>query len=477
MRFSAVIAASLAFAGFGAAQADNVSISPESRKALSLAVYNGGGLVRDTRTVSVSAGRSTLSFVDVSAEINAETALLKDAPFDILEQNFDFDLLTPAKLLEKSVGRSVRLHSIGANGQETVQDATILGVNDGVVLKAGDHIEAMSGISDASRRITFDSLPTNLRSRPTLSMVIDANAPVSRDLMLTYLTAGLDWKADYVATLAPDDKSLSLQGWITITNTSGSPYENAQVQVIAGEVSLDVRRSRGAGGRQLEAIVVSARKAETAEDDFFAYHLYTLPGPVTLAEGQTKQIALLEAPHIAVRPVLESRGEDYWYTSRVGELRARPVAVFIKFDNREQDGLGKPLPAGSIRVYKDDSRGQTQLVGQDDIRSTPRNEQVSLDIGGAFDVTVAHKQTDYKQSLKRDDEDTEATSSWEVTVKNAKKEPVDVRVVENMDGDWNITAESLPHRKESATEAVWTVHVPAGGQTTFSYTVRMRAAE
>lgn len=396
MRLRAMIAAYMALVGSGAAHAGDVTIAPENRKALSLTVYNGGGLVRDTRAVSVPAGRSTLSFVGVSAEINAETALLRDAPFDILEQNFDFDLLSPAKLLEKSIGRFVRLHSIGANGQETVQDAMVLGVKDGVVLKVDDHIEAMSGFSEARRRITFDSLPPSLRSRPTLSMVIDADAPVRRDLMLTYLTAGLDWKADYVATLSPDETSLSLQGWITITNTSGTLYEDADVQVIAGEVSLDVRRSRGSGRGKQETVMVSARKAEATEEDFFAYHLYTLPSPVTLAESQTKQVALLEAPRIAARRVLESRGEDYWFTSRAGDLRAQPVTVLIKFDNREQDGLGKPLPAGTIRVYKDDSRGQPQLAGQDDIRSTPRNEQVSLDVGSAFDVTVARKQTDYR---------------------------------------------------------------------------------
>jgi hypothetical protein len=454
----------------GTAWADDAGITLQDRKALGLTVYNGGtGLVRDTRTVSVPAGRSTLSFVDVSAQIQAETALLKNAPFDVLEQNFDFDLLSPDKLLEKSVGKTVQLHRIGPNGQESVESATVLGANGGIVLKVGDHIETMSGASDPTRRITFDSLPPNLRPRPTLSMAVNAGSAVTRDLMLTYMTGGLDWKADYVANLAPDEKSLSLQGWISITNTSGTPYENAQVQVVAGQVN------RVSQGYERDMVMAAPRAAKVqnvpVQEQFFEYHLYTLPGRVSLAENQTKQVTLLEAPRITATRVLESRGGGWWYTSRVGQVQSQPAAISLKFDNKEQSGLGSPLPGGVVRVYKDDPRGQAQFVGEDQLHHTPRNEEVVLNLGQAFDVTVKRRQVDYRQINTPEGQLSEATSSWEVTVKNGKKEPVELRVVETIQGDWTVTAESLPHKKESADEAVWTVRAPADGETTFTYTV------
>ena len=456
---------------YSVAHAQDASVTLENRKALSLTVYNGGtGLVRDTRTVSVPAGRSVLSFVDVAAQIQAETALLKNAPFDVLEQNFDFDLLSPDKLLEKSIGKTVQLHRLAPNGQESVESATVLGANGGIVLKVGDHIETMSGASDPTRRIVFDSIPGTLRSRPTLSMTVDAASAANRDVMLTYMTGGLDWKADYVANLSPDEKSLSLQGWISITNTSGTPYDKAQVQVVAGQVN---RVSQGYRSDMVVAAPQMMAKSERApaEESFFEYHLYTLPGAVSLAENQTKQVALLEAPKITATRVLESRGGGYWYMSRIGQMQPQPANISLKFDNKEQTGLGEPLPGGVVRVYKDDSRGQAQFVGEDNIRHTPRNEEVVLNLGQAFDVTVKRKQTDYKQVNTAEGQLSEATSSWEVTVKNGKKEPVDVRVVEAIQGDWSVTAESMPHKKESANEAVWTVRAPAEGETTFTYTV------
>lgn len=458
----------------GAALADT-AIGTDARKSLSVTVYNGGSaLVRDTRTVSVDAGRSVLSFVDVAAQIQPETALLKGARFDVLEQNFDFDLLSPDKLLEKALGGPVTLVKANpATGEETSQQATLLGAANGVVLRVGDRIETMQGTSGPAGRLVFDDLPADLRSRPTLSMTVNAAAADSRDLMLTYLTEGLGWKADYVANLAPDEKSLSLQGWITVTNTSGSAYRDARLQVVAGQIN---RVSQGMRRDTVMASPLSGKAYESApqEESFFEYHLYTLPQPVTLADNQTKQVALLEAPRIAATRVLESRGGGYWYMSRVGEMQPQPANISLTFDNRDQTGLGRPLPGGVIRVYKDDARGDAQFVGEDRMNHTPRNEEVVLSLGQAFDVTVKRTQTDFRQQNRPDGQLSEATSTWEVVVKNGKKEPVDVRVIETLQGDWTVTAESLPHKKQSATEAIWTVRAPAEGQTTFTYTVLTR---
>jgi hypothetical protein len=457
----------------GAALADT-AIGTDARKSLSVTVYNGGSaLVRDTRSVSVDAGRSVLSFVDVAAQIQPETALLKGARFDVLEQNFDFDLLSPDKLLDKALGGPVTLVKTNpATGEETSRQATLLGAANGVVLQVGDRIETMQGTSGPAGRLVFETLPADLRSRPTLSMTVNAAAADSRDLMLTYLTEGLGWKADYVANLAPDEKSLSLQGWITVTNTTGATYRDARLQVVAGQVNRVSQRYE----RDMVAAAPRASKVQgvPVEESFFEYHLYTLPQPVTLSDNQTKQVALLEAPKIAATRVLESRGGGYWYMSRVGEMQSQPANISLTFDNRDQTGLGRPLPGGVIRVYKDDARGDAQFVGEDRMNHTPRNEEVVLNLGQAFDVTVKRTQTDFRQQNRPDGQLSEATSTWEVVVKNGKKEPVDVRVIETLQGDWTVTAESLAHKKQSATEAVWTVRAPAEGQTTFTYTVLTR---
>ncbi|MBI1180630.1 MAG: DUF4139 domain-containing protein [Alphaproteobacteria bacterium] len=469
------LAAAVAAAVVSSGAMADTTVSPDARKDLGLTVYNGGtALVRDTRTVSVSAGRSVLSFTDVAAQIQPETALLKGAPFEVLQQNFDFDLLSPQKLLEKAVGGTVQLYRINpASGEETHETATVLGANNGVVLEVNGHIEAMDGVTGPNTRLVFDRLPPGLRSRPTLSMTVDSKAARSDDLMLTYLTGGLSWKADYVANLAPDDKSLSLQGWITVTNTSGADYDDASLQVVAGQVnrvSQNYRRDMAASAPAPMAKMASA----PSEESFFDYHLYTVPGRITLADNQTKQLALLEAPRIAGKRILESRGNGYWYWSRVGEIQPDHASITLKFENREANGLGMPLPGGVIRVYKEDSRGQAQFVGEDNIDHTPKNEEVTLDLGQAFDVTVLRKQTDFRQTPKQDGQIAETTTSWQVSVKNGKKEAVDVRVVEPMQGDWTVTQESQPHVKESSTEAVWTVKVPAEGESGFTYTVVTR---
>ncbi|MGE0668118.1 MAG: DUF4139 domain-containing protein [Sphingomonadales bacterium] len=473
----------------GSALAADTTISLDDRKSLSLTVYSGDmALVRDTRTVSVDAGRNVLSFVDVAAQIQAETALIKGAPFDVIEQNFDFDLLSPDKLLEKAVGRTVKLYRTNpSTGAETVEDAVVLGASGGVVLKVADRIEVMQGLSTPNTRLVFDSLPPNLRSRPTLSMTVDAARADSRDLMLTYLTGGLGWKADYVANLSPDEKSLSLQGWITLTNTSGTAYKDARLQVVAGEVN-QVRNQMMRGKREYAAApvaVTAMSDSSITPESFFAYQLYTIPVPVTLAENQTKQISMLEAPRVAATRVLESFDGGGWIWSEMnGEPAPDHPAVTLKFQNRDQDGLGKPLPGGAVRVYKEDARGQTQYVGANTIQHTPKNEKVDLPLGEDFDVTVRRIQKSFQ--LEQETHPTRklrdgqpvminvSTSTWEMQVKNGKKEPVEVRLINQISDDWKITEENLPHVKETASRAVWTVKVPAEGETTVRYSMVVR---
>lgn len=450
--------------------AAETKVGLDSQKSVGVTIYNNNlALVRDTRSISVGAGTSHLAFVDVSGQIRPETALLDGGDFSILEQNFDFDLLSPDKLLEKAVGQTVRLYRENpATGAETMERATVLSTNGGVVLQIGDRIEVMRTANGIPGRLVFDKIPPNLRARPTLSMQIDAARAVSQDVTLNYLSGGLGWKADYVANLNDDETELSLAGWITLTNMSGTTYRNAQLQLVAGDVN-QVQPAFDQRMRNESVMMAAAPRADVKEEAFFEYHLYTLPRRTTLAENQTKQVAFLEAPKVKVKKVLESAGNTYYWYGRYGEMPRQNAQVFIEFENRESDGLGKPIPAGIVRVYKEDSRGMAQFVGEDRVDHTPKNEDVRLTMGEAFDVTVHRKQTDYRKLGE-----SSFQTSWEIKVKNAKDKPETVRIVENPRGDWTITQESQNHVKEAAFKAVWTVTVPAEGETTFTYTVLTR---
>lgn len=449
--------------------ADEVKIGLDDQKAIGVTIYNNNlALVRDTRSVSVGSGRSKLAFVDVSGQIRPETALLKGAPFDVLEQNFDFDLLSPAKLLEKAVGSTVKLYRENpATGSETVENATILSTNGGVVLQIGNRIEVMQGADGIPGRLVFDTVPKNLRARPTLTMDVQASSSTREDVVLNYLTGGLGWKADYVANLNADETALSLQGWITLTNTSGTTYRDARLQLVAGDVNqVQDQMTRAHFDRMVST---PAMESDVKQESFFEYHLYSLPRPTTIANNQTKQVAFMEAPEVKVTKVLESAGGSHFWYGQYGEMPRQNANVFLELENRESDGLGQPLPGGIVRVYKEDSRNLAQFVGEDRIDHTPKNEEVRLTLGEAFDVTVHRTQTDYRKIGGN-----AYQTSWKVEVKNAKDEPVSVRIVENPRGDWSITRESLEHVKEAAFKAVWTVDVPAEGETSFTYTVVTR---
>jgi len=285
---------------------DQTNVSLDDQTNLGITIYNDNlALVRDSRSVMVPKGRSTLAIVDVSAQIQAETALLEGNGFEVLEQNFDFDLLTPQKLLEKAVGQTVRLYRENpATGAETVETATILSTNGGTVLQIGDRIEVKGPMASLPGRLVFDQIPANLRARPTLSMDVESENKGRHDVTLNYLTGGLGWKADYVAYLNEGDDEIALQGWVTLTNHSGTSFNNAQVQLVAGSVNRVVQRAP----RQMDRIRLSAapesKSAGVSEEQLSEYHLYSLPLKTTVADKQTKQLVFLEAPKIKSRSVL-----------------------------------------------------------------------------------------------------------------------------------------------------------------------------
>ena len=469
------IAVALAFsAALHAAEKPSTLADQQS---VAVTIYNENlALVKDLRRIAFDAGRNTLALREVSGRMRPETALLRSVSHPgslrLLEQNFDFDLLTPAKLLEKYVGRQVRVFRINEKtGEESVETATVLAANGGVVLRIGDRIE--TGLPG---RIVYDEVPANLRDRPTLVTDLEAVRAGSQQVELSYLTGGLSWKADYVAELNAADNALDLTGWVTLTNTSGTAYPNAKLQLVAGDVNRvrDEMRMAMKAQRAMEAAAAAPRQ-DMAQEQLFEYHLYTLQRPTTIADKQTKQVSLLGAQGVPVAKELLLQGSDYYYRSSVGGIGQKiKIGVFVQFENRESSRLGLPMPKGVVRVYKKDSAGNAQFIGEDRIDHTPKNEKVRLKLGDAFDVTADKKQTDFKRREPTNRASYVHESAYEIALRNAKKEAVTVTVREPIPGDWTMLEESQRHAKVASGTAEWKVSVPAEGSATLRYRVLVR---
>ncbi|MCK9389125.1 MAG: DUF4139 domain-containing protein [Sulfuritalea sp.] len=444
----------------------DVTSSAADREAVAVTVYNDDlALVKERRRVDLTAGLTRLSLREVAAKMRPETALLRAVSghsLILIEQNFDFDLLTPEKLLEKYVGREVTvIRPHPTSDAERRERATVLAAGQGTVLRFADRIE--TGVPG---RLAFDSVPPNLRDRPTLSILLEA-AGGKQAVELSYLTGGLSWKADYVANLSTDGKSLDLNGWVTLTNRSGAGFDHTTLQLVAGTVN----RVRAPEQRlyAMPAPSPVAKSMAATQESLMDYHLYSFERPTSIADNQTKQLALLSASAVPLRREYLLAGNDWYYRDRYFQVgqKLKP-AVFIEFENRGGQ-LGKPLPAGIVRVYARDSKGAAQFVGEDRIPHTAKNEKTKLRLGEAFDITAERVQTSYRKIA-----DNVSESAWRFEVRNAKDEAVTVKVQESMPGDWEVVQESQKHTKESARVASWNVAVPAGGTTVLEYGVRVK---
>ncbi|WNV06250.1 DUF4139 domain-containing protein [Candidatus Methylospira mobilis] len=448
----------------------------QDQQSVAVTIYNENlALVKDQRKIGIAGGHGTLAFRDVSAQIRPETTLLRSlsspGKLAVIEQNFDFDLLTPQKLLDKYVGKTVTVvRTNPSTGADSSESAQVLATNNGVVMKIGDRIETgMPG------RITYPDVPANLRERPTLVMTLNNSGAAQQEVELSYLTGGLGWKADYVAELNAGDDKLDISAWVTLTNTSGAAYQNARLQLVAGDVNRVQDEIAPPHVMAKMAMAALAPAQRMAEESLLEYHLYTLDRPTTIAENQTKQVALLSATGIPARKELLLRGLDYYYQSSYGDLGQKLKAgVFIEFDNKENAQLGMPLPKGIIRVYKKDAAGSAQFVGEDRIDHTPKNEKVRLKLGESFDVTADKKQTDFKKLPDPAKGSALYESAYEIVLKNARKEAVVITVQEPIPADWKILKESQPHTKAASNTAVWKVNIPAEGQTTLAYSVQVK---
>ena len=466
---------------------DEHSSSSAEQTALAVTIYNGDlALIKDTRKVSVIHGENLLAWRDVSAQMQPETALLRSTEnkkLKLLEQNFDFDLLTPQKLPEKSIGETVRvMRSQPISGVEFSEYATILATNEGVVLQFKDRVE--TGIPG---RLGFSQVPGTLRDRPTLSMLFNTEvappanpsflsaAPVTdTSLELSYLTSGLTWKADYVAELSTKEDSIDLNGWVTLTNTSGTAYPKARLQLVAGEVNR-TQPERSRMPVMMKAMAMADAAPQMQEESLFEYHLYTLDRLTSLLDKQTKQVALLSAQNVKTEKEFRFMGADWYYNSQQGDLgRKLKPSVYMEFDNKGGN-LGVPLPKGIVRVYKKDSAGRAQFIGEDRIEHTAKGESIKLKLGEAFDITADKKQIDFQRiPAGFNARGGVIETAYTMEIRSAKTEKITVTVIEPMSGDWQMVQESHPHKKEAAHTAVWQVPVAAEGKTTLTWRIRTK---
>jgi len=450
------------------------STSQSDQTALSVAVYNSNiALIRDVRQVQLPSGTFRLKFMDIAATVNPATvhfrSLTEPNKVGVLEQNYEYDLLEPNKLLNKYVGKDVTLVRTymdnGTTKHEEIR-ATLLANNNGPVWKIGNDV--VTGVYGEAYR--FPEVPANLYDRPTLLMSLENSGARKQTIETSYLAGNLSWNADYVLTVGREDKAADLDGWVTLINNSGTAFHNAKLQLIAGDLNRLPARDQY---RAMEAVAnAPAAKAASGfvQENFSEYHLYSLGRPTSVEDKETKQISLLQGSGVPMEKLFVVNGQNFYYRNPVnpGSPLKDPVQVFYKFKNEEKSGLGIPLPAGNMRVYQKDSKGGLLFIGEDHMDHTPKDEFVTVKIGNAFDIVAERKQTDYKKIADRVHE-----MEFEITLRNHKDTPITVEVNEPIGGDWEILSSTYPAKKTEAFAAQFEVPVKPNGESVLRYRVRV----
>jgi len=441
----------------------------QQRDAVSITVYNQNfGLVRELRTLDLPSGTVALEYADVASGIQPETVHIRPIGgrgIEILEQNYQYDLLSPQKLLEKYVGRMVNVYRTNPQtGEDQVVEAEVLSVNGGTILRIGDEITF-----NYPGRFGFPEVPDNLIAEPTLLWRMNAGGG-DQQVEVSYLTNAMNWKSDYVMVLNEDDDEAGLTGWVTLTNQSGTSYENARLQLVAGDVQRVQGNMAPQAVRRAMMADVAQEAAGFSEQGFFEYHLYTLNRPADIMNNEQKQVTLLEADEFGVQKRLIFHGATHYYRGQYGQVTSnQKVGVFLDFENSDRNGLGMPLPKGVVRVYKRDRDGQQQFIGEDLIDHTPRDETIRIKMGEAFDVVGDRTQMDYDVIGSCVSE-----STWRIDLRNHKDEDVDVMLVEPVGGDWEILSSTHPYTRTDAWTFTMTPEVEANGETRVEYRVRVR---
>lgn len=478
---------------------ENTASKPSN---VELTIYNQNfALVKEERDMTLVNGINFVSVPDVAATLEPSSIAFKSKtdPNSVVvrEQNYRYDVIEPLTILNKSVGKKVRIRRTVNGGLQEIEGillnpATVVVPPDnsgyqgnmstkynGLVVQTANGLVMFPNYISGTDTVEVQELPDGLVPRPTLVWKLEATKPGTHRTEVSYLANYLTWKADYVAVVDPLDKYVDLTGWVTLDNNSGTTYENASLNLMAGDVHrVDQRRSRG--GYAMDADVMYAPKAapQFTEKSFFEYHLYTLQDKTTVRDKETKQITLLTAARVPARKVYVYDGRKQWWSQfgpgyQPGESYDispnKKVNVLMEVMNSKENNLGMPLPKGVIRVYKQEMDTNQHFVGEDEIDHTPKDEKIRLYLGNAFDVVGEHKRTNFRRIGGN-----EVEESFEISVRNHKDAPVSVVIVDHLFSDWKITQSSQKYYKKDASTVEIPVDVPKDGEVKFTYTVRTR---
>lgn len=456
------LTAAAAVGASAAAEPTLIASGHADRQRVDVTVYNMDlALVREVRKIDLPRGDFVLEFQDVPALINPVTLLVAADPgagLTLLEQNYEFDLMSKDKILQKYVGRPVAW--IQEDGSRL--EGTLLGMAAGPVFAVDGEIQF-----EVPGRIVLPEMPENLRARPTLVWLAHTDRGGPAQVETSYLTGGFSWHADYVLQLDEAGARAGLQAWVTVENGTGASFRQAQLLLVAGDVN------RVAPPVEKFADAMMTMRAGAAEgfteEALYDYHMYTLQRPTDLNDQQIKQISLFEAAGLNVAKHYRLQAQPYYFREGGPLAVDQKVEVSYSFLNSKSNQLGMPLPAGVFRVYGRSQSGARQLLGEDRIDHTPKDELVSLKVGKAFDIVAERVRTDSRKIT-----DNLFRSSHKITLRNHRTQDVVVEVVEPVGGFWTLVESSLPHRKISAQELAFDVPVPAEGQTVLTYTVEVQ---
>ncbi len=440
-----------------------LSSQSTEHKSLSVTVYNQNfGVIKDVREIEISSGTSEIKITDVAQQIDPTSVHIK-LDGEVIEQNYQYDLVSLDKILRKFVNQSIQLIS---ETNEIVEGKLLSAMGGQIVLEKPEGGLVM--LPNVNKyRFSVDYLPEGLITQPTLVWQVNSNTSGKQDVELSYQTKGMNWHAEYVVVLNEDDTELDLNSWVSVDNQSGATYKNAKLKLVAGDVNL-IKNINIRGGRQDMYMMTksSVSNQQFQEKTFFEYHIYNLQRPTTLSNNETKQISLFEASDVTAKKKYfygSTSNRSYW-----NQQGQRKVAVIVEFENSENNGLGVPMPKGKVRVYKSDGES-LEFVGEDLIDHTPNKEKIKLRIGDAFDIVVEEVQTENTQI---------STKVWEqefeITFKNRKNENVVIEVERNLGTNWDILKTSIDYKKKDAFRITFNVPVKADSETKLTFRVRYR---
>jgi len=437
-----------------------LSVTAPRHESVALTVYNQNfALVKDVRSLDLQRGNPEVRLDDVAAQIDPTSvhfaALDHPDAVAVQEQNYQYDVANADRLLERYLNQTVTVRLKEGNDRS----GTLLSFDGGsIVLQDGKGGASVLNRAEV-RDIGLGEVPGGLVVRPTLFWRLASDRTGSERVEVSYLTNGVNWHAEYVAVVNAQDTGLTMNGWVSLDNQSGATYENAKLKLVAGDVHrvtptpppvpMDMMMRKEA---------LAAAQPQFTESGFFEYHIYTLERPATVADKETKQLALFPSATAAAKKVVTYDG------ARDGNK----VAIRMEFENTKKNGLGMALPAGKVRVYKEDTDKALEFVGEDLIDHTPRDEKVRLFLGNAFDVVGERIQTNYKEISTRTHEE-----SYSIEIRNHKDTPQQVTIIEHLNGDWKITDKSTDFVKKDSRTAEFTVSAPANGSVKVTYTVRV----